>query len=266
MGNEKMTARDFTLQRYRDLCEEIIGSGYRVFTVNDFLLQRPRSDFVILRHDVDSRPWMALKMAGIEKDLDIRATYYFRFAKGIFDPEIIRRIDDMGHEIGYHYEVLSRAGGNYEDAIRLFGQELEEFRKICNINTICMHGSVLSKYDNKKLWSLYNFRDFGIAAEAYLSLGNDFSYLSDTGWEWNRKHKLRDLMPSEEDNSSVNSTDDLFDIISNNKIKNIYLLVHPGNWTDGHYDWYYIFLKNKFFNAGKWLLSRARSRHDREMV
>jgi hypothetical protein len=33
-----------------------------------------------------------------------------------------------------------------------------------------MHGSVLSKYDNRDLES-YDYRDFGISAEAYLSLG-----------------------------------------------------------------------------------------------
>ncbi len=185
---------------------------------------------------------------------DICSTYYFRFTKRIFDPGIIRQISDLGHEVGYHYEVLSRAGGDYEEAIRLFENELAQFRKICDINTICMHGSVLSKYDNRELWRIYDYRDFDISAEAYLSLGNDFCYLSDTGWEWNKKHKLRDLMPFKDVDPTVNSTEELFDVIRNNKINKIYLLVHPGNWTDNSYDWYYIMLKNKFFNAGKRVL------------
>lgn len=262
-----MKTRDFTLERYDRLCEKIVDRGYRVLTVDDYVGRSHETDYVILRHDVDSRPGMALKMAHLESRIGICSTYYFRFTKSIFNPRIIREISDLGHEIGYHYEVLSRAGGDYEEAIRLFEYELAQFRKICDINTICMHGSVLSKYDNRELWSIYDYHDFDISAEAYLSLGNDFCYLSDTGWEWNKKHKLRDLMPitdgdlSVKDPSvkepSVNSTAELFDIIHNNKINRIYLLVHPGNWTDNFYDWYYIMMKNKFFNAGKKILRLA---------
>lgn len=283
--------RDFTLDRYEELCEEIVAGGYDVLNVNGYVqgkvkgnvqkdAQRgpqrgpqrgvqsdSKSDYVIIRHDVDSRPQMALKMARIERSRDIFSTYYFRFVKGIFDPAIIREISDLGHEIGYHYEVLSKAGGDFKRAIGLFEYELAQFRKICIIDTICMHGSVLSKYDNRDLWRIYDYRDFDISAEAYLSLGNDLCYLSDTGWEWNKKHKLRDLMPIKEGDlsvkdtpvkePSVNSTSELLDVIHNNKINRIYLLVHPGNWTDNFYDWYYIMMKNKFFNAGKSILRLA---------
>jgi hypothetical protein len=64
-------------------------------------------------------------------------------------------------------------------------------------------------------------------------------------------------MPLKKDDPSISSTSELFDLISHNMIGNIYLLVHPGNWTDKHYDWYYILLKNKLFNAGKRLLRHA---------
>jgi hypothetical protein len=255
--------RDFTIKKYKELCESMINSGYEIFTVKSYLHRHPTSDFVILRHDVDSRPWMALKMAELESRLGINSTYYFRYTRKIFDPKIIKQIGNMGHEIGYHYEVLSKTGGNYEEAIDLFKFELSEFKKICDINTICMHGSVLSKYDNKKLWDIYSFSDFGIDGEAYLSTGADFSYFSDTGWEWNLKHKLRDLMPESAEEALIDSTDDLFGIIDNTLIKNIYLLVHPGNWTESSLDWYYILIKNKLFNGGKMLLRLANSYENR---
>ena len=49
------------------------------------------------------------------------------------------------NEVGYHYEVLSKAKGDYEKAVELFEQELKEFRKIVDVKTICMHGSLLSR-------------------------------------------------------------------------------------------------------------------------
>jgi hypothetical protein len=36
----------------------------------------------------------------------------------------------MGHEIGYHYEVLSEANGDPEKAIELFRSNLEKLRQI----------------------------------------------------------------------------------------------------------------------------------------
>ena len=90
-------------------------------------------------------------MAELEHGLGIQSTYYFRVLY-TFKPEIIGKIRDLGHEVGYHYEVLSKANGDYEKAVELFEQELSEFRKIVDVKTISMHGSPLSRYDNRDLY------------------------------------------------------------------------------------------------------------------
>ena len=43
----------------------------------------------------------------IERELGISGTYYFRSTKEVFKAEIM-------HEIGYHYEVLDKAKGNFD--------------------------------------------------------------------------------------------------------------------------------------------------------
>jgi len=50
----------------------------------------------------------------------------------------------------------------WEKAIENFRVNLEKFRKIYPVKKICMHGSPLSKYDNRLLWEKYDYRDFGI--------------------------------------------------------------------------------------------------------
>lgn len=68
----------------------------------------------------------------------------------------------------------------------MFENNLNALRKLVPVSTICMHGSPLSKYDNKLLWKYYNYRDFGIIGEPYFDI--DFSkvlYLTDTGRRWN---------------------------------------------------------------------------------
>src|SRR3989304_5191784 len=100
-----MFERDFTLKKYIQLCETLKESGYNILTVKDYFTYNGK-DFIILRHDVDRKPSSALLMAQIEHEYGISSTFYFRKTKDVFVPDIIEKVDKLGHEIGYHYEVL----------------------------------------------------------------------------------------------------------------------------------------------------------------
>jgi hypothetical protein len=132
---------DFTLEKYEELCLALLDSGYTPLTVCSYLggQKKKNKKIVVLRHDIDRKPKNALRMAVLEHELGIQSTYYFRFPY-TFKPDIIGKIHDLEHEVGYHYEVLSKAKGDYEKAIELFEQELNEFRKIVDVKTIGMHG------------------------------------------------------------------------------------------------------------------------------
>jgi hypothetical protein len=101
---------DFTLEKYKDLCLALLDSGYTPLAVYSYLTgkQRNNKKLIVLRHDIDRKPENALRMAELEHELGIQSTYYFRVPY-TFKPEIIGKIHDLGHEIGYHYEVLSKA-------------------------------------------------------------------------------------------------------------------------------------------------------------
>jgi hypothetical protein len=121
----------------------------------------------------------------------------------------------LGHEIGYHYEDLSLCKGNYESAIKHFEINLNKFRKIYPVKTICMHGSPLSKWDNRDLWKKYNYRDFGIIGEPYFDMDfDDVFYLTDTGRRWDGdKVSVRDKVKSEKQengNLRFRSTMDIY--------------------------------------------------------
>ena len=60
-----------------------------------------------------------------------------------------------------------------------------------------MHGSPLSKYNNRDLWEHYDYHSYGIRGEAFLSFEqdhDDIHYLTDTGRTWSNRHTLRDVM------------------------------------------------------------------------
>ena len=246
--------KDFSIEKYEELCSTLLENNYDIITFRQYLSGDHETRFAILRHDVDSKSGRALRMAKIENKMGINASYYFRTKKSVFNLDIIKSIYDLGHEIGYHYEVLSKTGGDHLKAIKLFERELNEFRKFVDIETICMHGSPLSKYDNRDLWKLYDFRFFGLAGEAYLSAGDDLDYFSDTGWSWGNKNKLRDIIKNNRSMKTFDMTDDILSYMAKNAANKIYLLVHPENWTNSNCEWYCAYGENRAKNFAKSIL------------
>ena len=255
-----MTNWDFTLAKYEILCRTILESDYTILPMYQFIAE-PSSDskVVVMRHDVDRKVANTLKMARLESHIGIRSTYYFRKIKTVYKPEIIKKVSDLGHEIGYHYEVLSKARGNYEKAIRLFEQEFSEFRKICEVKTICMHSRPLLIWDNRDLWKKYDFQKYGIIGEAYLSVDySNTAYLTDSGRNWDpKRYKLRDEVDSRI-TPEINSTDDLISLIRRGDMKTIALTVHPNRWSEGALEWGLSFFSDFVINEGKMLLKLIR--------
>ncbi|MBN2013923.1 MAG: hypothetical protein JW778_01970 [Candidatus Altiarchaeota archaeon] len=229
--------RDFTIRKYLELCNAV-KEGYTVVTVADYILEQPQR-CVILRHDIDISANKALGIAKLEKDVGVSSTYYFRMIPGIFKPDIIEDIQSMGHEIGYHYEVLDKTKGNKKRAIRLFEKELEKFRKICDIKTIAMHGNPYTPWINCSLWDDIDFRDYGIIGEAYLSL--DYSkipYFTDTSRTWDGRYNIKDLVRIKNPYSrELGCTDDLIRIIQTKKLRSICINTHPKRWNDSFLPW-----------------------------
>jgi len=182
-----MRGRDFTLEMYTSLLNEVKRGGYQFFNFEAFLRSEvlpPKS--VILRHDVDRAPVNALRMAILEYSHGVSSSYYFRVGKQCLNDRVIKEIAEMSHEIGYHYEDLCLSGGDPELAIRNFEANLGRLRKLYPVKTICMHGSPLSKWDNRLLWRQFDYRNFGIIGECYHDSDfNEISYLTDTGRKWN---------------------------------------------------------------------------------
>jgi hypothetical protein len=246
---------DFTLEKYEELCQTL-RKKYKIYTVREYLLEKSTENVVILRHDVDRRVMNSLSMAMSESNLGIRSTYYFRYPY-TFNKDIIRKIRDLGHEIGYHYEVLSKSQGDYQKAITLFQLELQEFRKICEIDTICMHGSPLSRFDNRDLWKKFHFEDFGIFGEAYLSL-EGMTYFSDTGRNWAGKNNIRDHLNQSASSQCFTSTNDLIRAFETNPYHQVYLSVHPQRWGTSRMGWILEYSTDFILNFGKKMLSVVR--------
>ncbi|HWC12402.1 MAG TPA: hypothetical protein VG455_14425 [Acidimicrobiales bacterium] len=100
----------FDYDTYRGLLTTLIADhvGLRF---DDLPMQDPSSPFMLLRHDVDMCLDAALRMAELEADMGIRSTYFLLFSAPMYNllaaryRSYPRRILDLGHDVGLHYDV-----------------------------------------------------------------------------------------------------------------------------------------------------------------
>lgn len=256
--------KDFTLDIYRELLQALRMAGYAFYTFEEWCDGKAQGRFVILRHDVDLKAENSFLTAQIEAEMGIRASYYFRVVPQSNQPDVIRAIAALGHEIGYHYEDMSLFKGDADKSIEHFNNQLRHFRQFYPVRTICMHGSPTSKWDNKDLWTKFNYRDFGIVGEPYFDLINNESvgkltYLTDTARMWDGdKYNVRDK--STRNNSSQVSVHSTFDLIRWLKSKPtdqvLMITTHPQRWTNNATMWLKELILQSLKNRLKQLIIR----------
>ena len=244
--------RDFTLQSYRSLILAFQQAGYQFQTFQELMTTPCDGKSVVMRHDVDELAWNALKMSQLEYKLGVRSTYFFRIVKQSNVPEVIKKIAELGHEIGYHYEDLALAEGDDNKAIRSFESNLNYFRQFYPVKSVCMHGSSTSKYDNRLLWEKHNLSDFGLVGEPYLSVDfNQVFYLTDTGYAWDGgKYATRDIVMNGF-GLVFHTTEQIVDCISENSFPEKSLILAHTLWTDNVFQWYWLHLREFLRNNVK---------------
>ncbi len=262
---------DFTLETYRHLLLTLKKSGYACITFADYCDgQAHRSDgkFAIVRHDVDALPENSLRVAQIEAELGVRASYYFRVVPESNRYEIIQQIAALGHEIGYHYEDMSLCRGDVAHAETHFAEWLRYFRQFYPVRTICMHGAPRSRFDGRALWQTCDYHAFGIVGEPYFDVDfADVFYLTDTGRRWDGyKVSLRDKIPHYQDEWTrrglvYHTTADIVAAAERGTLPpHIMMTTHPQRWTDNRRAWLTELIGQNLKNCAKRLLVICKSR------
>lgn len=247
---------DFTFETYKQFIASLECLNFSRFVE---YLESERDESIILRHDVDALPDHSLRFAQIQKSFGIRGSYYFRIVPESFQPAIIEQIANLGHEIGYHYEDLSlmarqmgwengrwrnrrlEADAVLDRAIESFAKNLATMRKYADIHTICMHGSPLSKWDSRRLWTKYDYHYFGIIGEPYFDIDfTQVAYYTDTGRRWDGDSvSVRDKVNHGGQNFPKFRT--TFDIIraaeSGALPRQVLFTFHPQRWHDRPLPW-----------------------------
>jgi hypothetical protein len=222
---------------YRALLKRARDQGYEIVSLEDAVLGgRFEADqpVLVLRHDVDQHPRSALTMAAIEEEVGVRSTWYFRWRTASLP--VIAQLRELGFQVGFHYETLSRLGQEHgvrprddlreliEESRRLLKQEVASFQELYgSIRSIAPHGDSSTPWLPN--WILLSDEDrdaYGVEFDAFHTMrGRRLGF-------W-----LTDRTPAVGRWTDGADPQRLFRL----RVSPILCLTHPNNWVSGPSLW-----------------------------
>ena len=234
---------DFTIKKYKELVSALNDAGYEFVTYAEYCEGLRADKLVVMRHDVDRSVERARRLAEVELEVGVKASYYFRDKFINENSDDIRYIESLGHEVGYHYEDLVMEKGDVDKAYARFMRNIEKMRQVADVRTITMHGAPTSRFDSKDMWRVYDYKKLGLIGEPQIDVDwSEMFYLTDTGRSWNgvsRRDKVADFKLVWEAKGWVyEKTDDVIKALKEGSFpKRLMMTTHPQRWTDNMLEW-----------------------------
>jgi hypothetical protein len=234
---------DFTINKYRELVSALKDAGYEFVTYAEYAEGRRADKLVVMRHDVDRQVERARRLAEVESEMMVRASYYFREKFIDDDSDEIRYIESLGQEVGYHYEDLVTEKGDVDKAYARFVRNVGELRQVVDVRTITMHGSPMSRFDSKDMWRVYDYKKLGLIGEPQIDVDwSEMFYLTDTGRSWNgvsRRDKVAErALAWKAKGWGYEKTDDVIKALKEGRFPNcVMMTTHPQRWADNMWEW-----------------------------
>lgn len=211
-NREKYRFDDFTLDNYRRLIRLAKNKGFEFILHKDSFI--PRRKDIIWRHDVEFEPDIALKMAQIEYDEGVTATYFFQIHSpyyNLFDKhysDVFQQIHELGHHCGLHFDCRYW-GINDEtqlDSFITLDRQYLEANLGVRMETFSFHNTTV--FTQSCLEYTY-----GGLINVYSSFfKNHYSYCGDSLGYWR--------------------FDRLEDVLNNDSVQHLQALTHDGNWSE----------------------------------
>lgn len=230
----------FVYRKWEEICRRLKEKGLQSIPACE--VKSDSGNYVVLKHDVETDVQRAHKIAQIEKKYGHRGSYYVQayLLSNNKNVELLFEMQQMGHEVSYHYDVLDYCKGNMEKADVEFEKNLNLFRsKGLRVVTVCQHGNPIIErngYSSNRDF----FRNSSIRVK-YIDIADimvnfkekfstDYLYFSDAG----RMFKLiydpinNDIINSDDKNILFDSVDELLNGLDK-EIGNI-ISIHPHRW------------------------------------
>ena len=211
-NREKYHFDDFTLDNYRRLIQLAKKQGFQfIFHKDEFVSVRKD---VIWRHDVEFEPDIALKMAQIEFEEGVTASYFFQLHSpyyNVLDPHyrsVFHAIKDLGHLVGLHFDSAYWGISSEEQlsAYIILDKEYLEKNMGVSVDTFSFHNTTPFTH------SCLEYRYGGLINVYSSYFKNRYNYCGDSLGYWR--------------------FDRLEDVLNNREVQHLQVLTHDANWSD----------------------------------
>lgn len=202
---------DFTLTNY----QSILKFGLENYKFKFFNEKNEYNDkTIILRHDIEFSIPIALQMAEIEADLGIRSTYLLQLHGDFYNALeknnliSIKRIIELGHQVGLHFDSHFWDIRSEEDLVKYLTIDKYTLEQYLNIKVL-----VFSFHNTNKLVLSFEEDKYAGLLNIYSKqIKNNIGYCADSTGFW-RYEILEDRLRAAKD-------------------KVLQVLVHDGMWQD----------------------------------
>ena len=230
----------FLYKKWELFCKKLKDNGR--CSIPAKMVNAEYKDYLVLKHDVETDVTKAFQMAVIENKYGHKGTYYVQ-AYLLNDHEnikLLQKMQKMGHEISYHYDVMDSCKGDLDRAIIEFETNKQLFESNgFQIETLCQHGNPVVErigytsnrdfFRSNRVRARYPFL-CDVMVNFKEMKNTDYHYLSDAG----RKFKLifdpirNDIVDSEDKNIPYEDLDAILKELLNGG--NYIISTHPHRW------------------------------------
>ena len=232
----------FTYKNWENFCKKLSDANMRSIPAKEVFGYEGK--YIVLKHDVETKVKRAFKIAQIESKHGHKGSYYVQayLLKGEKSVRMLQKMQEMGHEITYHYDVLDSNKGDFENAEQEYLKNVKLFESNgFNVETVCQHGNPIVErvgytsnrdfFRNEKIAQKYsNHSDIMVNFPQKAS--TNYKYYSDAGrkFKWIYDPFFNDVINSDDKNVMFNNLNELMSDIGEN---NAIVSIHPHRWCGG---------------------------------
>ena len=232
----------FIYKKWDTFCKKLNDEGINSTTASSLLKEIPTKHFIILKHDVETNPSKALKLAEIESKYFHKGSYYVQayLLHAEKNIRVLKKIQDLGHEISYHHDVMDSNKGDINKAKVEFARNVLLFERYgFPIKTVCQHGNpVIDRvgytsnrdfFRNSKIRK--SFSNISEIMVDYKSrINTEYKYISDAGYGWKVIHdpENNDVSDSSDQNVALYNLNNVLEFVKQNG--NVIISTHPHRW------------------------------------
>lgn len=232
----------FIYKQWDDFCRKLRDNGFISVSAATILKAKSDKPFLLLKHDVETNPSKALRLAQIENNYSHKGSYYVQayLLSSIKNIDILKQIQELGHEVSYHHDVMDSNKGNINKAEEEFQRNIELFENNgFYVQTVCQHGNPIIDRDgyssnrdffrNAKVTQMYEHIS-EIMVNFKSRINEDYKYISDVGYGWKIifDPENNDIIKSEEKDIALGSLDEIMNVLKSEN--SVIISTHPHRW------------------------------------